>query len=63
MQLSNKSAPKLLFIPTASYDAKGYIDLVKQKFGELGCIVDALCLITNTYDNDEKVNMMKLSES
>ncbi|NMB44205.1 MAG: type 1 glutamine amidotransferase-like domain-containing protein, partial [Clostridiales bacterium] len=32
---------------------KCYIDLVRQKFGELGCIVDALCLISNTYEDKE----------
>lgn len=53
VHLSGKAAPKMLFIPTASYDAKGYIDLVRQKFGELGCIVDTLCLISNTYEDKE----------
>lgn len=52
VQLSNKSTPKLLFIPTASYDAEGYIELVKKKFGELGCVVDTLCLVTNTYSDE-----------
>lgn len=52
--LSKKDAPRLLFIPTASYDAEGYIELVKEKYGQLGCIVDTLCLYTEKY-NDEQI--------
>ena len=49
VSLSKKDNPKLLFIPTASNDAEGYIELIHEKYEELGCIVDALCLHTNTY--------------
>lgn len=49
VSLSKKDTPKLLFVPTASTDSEGYIELVKDKYGELGCIVDTLCLHTNTY--------------
>ena len=56
VELSNKKNPKLLFIPTASYDAEGYIELVKERFGDFGCIVDTLCLVTNTYDDNEIYN-------
>lgn len=38
--------PKLLFIPTASDDAEGYVDSIRVAFGEkLGCEVTALRLI------------------
>lgn len=49
VSLSREDNPKLLFIPTASNDAEGYIELIKEKYGELGCNVDTLCLHTNTY--------------
>ncbi len=53
VKLSRKDNPKLLFIPTASSDAEGYIELVKTKYGELGCFVDTLCLVTNEYTSEQ----------
>jgi dipeptidase E len=45
IKLTGKQNPKLLFIPTASHDAQGYIDCVEQYFGtDLGCTVEALKL-------------------
>lgn len=51
VSLSNKENPRLLFIPTASRDAEGYIQVVKEKYGQLGCTVDDLCVVTNTYED------------
>ncbi|MGL4737287.1 MAG: Type 1 glutamine amidotransferase-like domain-containing protein [Cellulosilyticaceae bacterium] len=48
VRLSGKERPRLLFIPTASYDAVGYIELIVQYFGELGCEVDCLCLVSES---------------
>lgn len=59
VELSHKNNPKLLFIPTASKDALGYITTIKEYFGELGCSVDSLCLITNSY-TDEAIRSMIL---
>ncbi|BBF43897.1 peptidase E [Lachnospiraceae bacterium KM106-2] len=43
---SGKTHPKLLFLPTASNDAAGYIEIVQQIYGTtLGCQVDSLCLL------------------
>lgn len=54
IRLSGKKKPKLLFIPTASSDAQGYIDLVNNYFGEkLGAKVSSLLLIKNKYSNQE----------
>lgn len=39
-----KAHPQALFVPTASYDAPGYIDTFTQVYEELGCAVDTLCL-------------------
>lgn len=53
VELSGKEKPRLLFIPTASSDAPGYIATVKEKFGALGCQVDSLCLISQTYSDSQ----------
>ncbi|MDD4000708.1 MAG: peptidase E [Bacilli bacterium] len=50
---AKKENPKLLFIPTASNDAIGYIETVKRVYGNLGCYVDSLCLIANNYQKYE----------
>ncbi len=54
IKLSNKINPKLLFIPTASSDHEGYIEVVKNYFGKrLGCIIDVLYLLNNELNFDE----------
>jgi len=46
IRLAGKKNPKLLFIPTASGDADGYIEVVKKYFGKkLGCKIFVLKLI------------------
>lgn len=48
-ELSGKQAPKLLFLPTASYDADGYTETVTDVYGkELGCTVTTMKLIAET---------------
>lgn len=48
---AGKDTPKLLFIPTASYDAQGYVENIKDLYGgRLGCEVDALLLISEAPD-------------
>ena len=43
---SGKKSPRLLFIPTASKDAGGYIQTVQNYFGKkLGCKVDTLLTV------------------
>ena len=43
---SGKKHPKLLFIPTASGDSEGYVQVVQKYFGKkLGCKVDTLYLV------------------
>ena len=55
--LSGKENPKLLFIPTASSDSKGYIRVVKKYFGKrLGCKVDSLNLIEGVFSCKELEN-------
>lgn len=50
IRLTGKANPKLLFIPTASHDAAGYVEQVHKYFGKkLGCIVDSLELTKNKY--------------
>lgn len=49
VSMAEKPSPNLLFIPTASHDAPGYIDTVNQCFGRLGCSVKALCLYSEEF--------------
>lgn len=54
LNLSGKKNPKLLFVPTASGDAAGYIESVQKYFGEkLGCKIDTLELIAKKYSKKE----------
>ncbi|MFC1842885.1 Type 1 glutamine amidotransferase-like domain-containing protein [Candidatus Dependentiae bacterium] len=46
IKLSGKKNPRLLFLPTASWDSNIYVDDVKNHFGKrLGCVVDVLYLV------------------
>ncbi|WP_145053106.1 Type 1 glutamine amidotransferase-like domain-containing protein [Paenibacillus xylanexedens] len=63
VEFSNIENPKLLFIPTASNDAQGYIDTVKAVYGEqLGCEVDTLCLFDQDI-SDETIKNKILSSN
>jgi dipeptidase E len=54
VELSEKAHPKLLFIPTASNDSKGYTKVMQEHFGErLGCRVEPLYLITESLSREE----------
>jgi len=57
IKLTGKKTPKLLFIPTASSDAFGYVEDVRRHFGgRLGCEVDVLLLLR------EKLSKKKITE-
>lgn len=56
---AKKPQPKLLFIPTASHDAPGYIEIVKKTFETLCCTFAALCLVTKEYQEGEIANMIR----
>ncbi len=53
VSLANKKTPNFLFIPTASNDAVGYIELVKKHFTGLNCSFDSLCLVSKNLSNEE----------
>ena len=54
VELTGKTQPKALFIPTASSDASGYIDTFEKVYGEhLGCQTRTLTLIQNPPAFDE----------
>lgn len=54
VQMANKPQPKVLFLPTASHDNPSYIQLFYQYYGDkLGCLVDDLQLIPQTYSDEE----------
>ena len=46
IKLTGKLHPRLLFVPTASFDSESYYEVVKQHFGKkLGCRVGVLYLM------------------
>lgn len=57
IKLTAKKHPKLLFIPTASSDSEGYVEVVRKHFGKrLGCKVDVLYLIKDKPSKKEIEN-------
>lgn len=51
---TGKKNPKALLIPTASNDAKGYMDTFNKVYGEkLGCITDSLLLVTENLSEED----------
>lgn len=53
VDMAPKTNHNLLFIGTASYDNAGYIERMKMTFEPFGCQVEALCLVSKKYTNDE----------
>lgn len=53
VNLTGKSQPAALFIPTASGDPKGYIDTFHEIYGGLGCKTDALTLIDGSLTGEQ----------
>ena len=46
IKLSGKKKPRVLFIPTASSDSEGYVEVLNKHFGKrLKCKTDVLYLI------------------
>jgi dipeptidase E len=54
IRLTRSSAPRVLFIPTASNDDEGYIAEFTRAYTQLGCQVDALSLHSN--DDPSKIH-------
>ena len=54
IEMTGKVKPNVLFIPTASNDAKGYIQVIKDYYETYGCEVQALTLCKNG-DTKEKI--------
>ncbi len=53
VELTGKEKADLLFIGTASHDAKDYISRIHGEFESLGCIVRELSLTEKEYHDDE----------
>ncbi len=51
VSLAKKDKPRVLFIPTASHDAQGYIDAFDRVYSSLGCEVSVLRLAQNVNVN------------
>lgn len=63
LQLTGKKKPNLLFIPTASSDSEGYVEVVKKYFGKkLGCKVDVLYLIRESPSKKEISDKIKSAD-
>lgn len=63
VEFSEKENPKLLFIPTASYDSVDYGETIKYIYGkELNCQVDILYLIDNNISEEEIKNKILSSD-
>ena len=62
IKLSNKTNPNVLFIGTASGDAKDYIEEIKTAFHLLGCEVKALCLCSDDPDNNETDSLLSWAD-
>ena len=57
VDLAKKKNPNFLFIGTASHDAESYIACIRSEFENLGCVVNALCLTSENY-TDEQINSL-----
>ena len=53
IKLTKKSNPNVLFVPTASHDAEGYIEAITKAFNEPGCEVKSLCLYAEEFSARE----------
>ncbi len=54
IKLTGKNNPKLLFLPTASSDSEGYVNVVDEHFQKrLGCKVDVLYLLNKKVSRQE----------
>ena len=63
VKATGKKNPKALFIPTASNDAKGYMEIFDEVYGEkLGCITDSLLLVTENLREEEIENKILSSD-
>lgn len=54
VRLPRKKNPKVLFIPTASADASGYVETFREIYGrKLGCSTDVLFLVREKHSKKE----------
>jgi dipeptidase E len=53
LELTGKSKPNILFLPTASSDAEGYWITFKEYFSSLGAIPSVLKLVENSPSHNE----------
>ena len=62
IKLSKKINPNVLFIGTASQDAKGYIEVITKEYTVLGCAIKSLCLVTDAYSDNEIDTMLSWAD-
>ena len=62
IQMTGKKEPNVLFIGTASKDAKGYIERIRKHYNDLGCKVEALCLYKRVYEEEEIDQLLRRAD-
>lgn len=62
IKCTGKEKPNVLFIPTASHDAEGYIKNIEKYYSRFHCAVDSLCLETEKYENNEIEEMFEIAD-
>jgi dipeptidase E len=63
LELTGKSKPKILFIPTASSDAEGYWTTFRDYFSSMGAIPSVLKLVENAPTRTEIENTILSSDA
>jgi dipeptidase E len=63
VSLAGKKCPKVLFIPTASDDSGGYVEVFNNLYAKnLGCDTDTLLLVNENLSSKEIENKIMLSD-
>lgn len=62
IRLSNKRNANVLFVGTASHDAKGYIESIAEEYTFLGCNIKNLCLVTDVCSDDETDGLLSWAD-
>ena len=64
LEITGKSNPHVLFIPTASGDSESYCEAFRAHYsGRLGCRIDALCILKHKASYDEIRNRILASDA
>lgn len=62
IELTKKTNPSVLFIPTATHDEEGYISHMKEYYEKLGCSYDSLKVSSQTPSYEEILEKFKKAD-